>query len=224
MRWLRRVIIFIGILLILSPMMTEAYTAYQQYMMFKNINVDAEDNQALVDENPAIVVPDDTFLIEDEKIEEEKAEKQEAKEPEVKPLEPPFTIEIPSISVKAVVVDGVGTQDLRKGPGLYPQASLPGQNGNTAIAGHRTTYGAWFRNLDQLSKGDEITISVLKRRIVYKVEKVFSVAKDDWTVIDPTSYQALTLTTCDPPGSSIQRLIVRARRVEDSIIEVSSAS
>src|SRR5438874_2090686 len=65
---------------------------------------------------------------------------------------------IPKIGLDAYVIEGVDVADLRQGPGHYPGTSLPGQEGNAAIAGHRTTYGAPFGDLDQLAKSDEITI------------------------------------------------------------------
>src|SRR5690606_35859512 len=63
---------------------------------------------------------------------------------------------IPEIGVDVMVADGVSDWQLAKGPGFYPQGSLPHLGGNVAIAGHRTTYGAWFRHIDQLDAGDSI--------------------------------------------------------------------
>ncbi|MFM9036707.1 MAG: sortase, partial [Actinomycetota bacterium] len=82
----------------------------------------------------------------------------------VKPIsisegDPIAIIEIPVIGVKKFVVAGVQPSDLKKGPGHYPNTPLPGELGNSAIAGHRTTYGEPFRNLDKLSIGDEIRIT-----------------------------------------------------------------
>ena len=68
------------------------------------------------------------------------------------------SIHIPKIGLDRAVVQGVGVPDLRKGPGHYPDSPMPGQLGNAAIAGHRTTYGAPFNRIDELAPGDEITI------------------------------------------------------------------
>src|SRR5438034_7720310 len=57
---------------------------------------------------------------------------------------------IPKIGIDKYVVEGVNVDDLRKGPGHYPSTQLPGHEGNSAIAGHRTTYGAPFGDLDQV--------------------------------------------------------------------------
>ncbi|MGI6604961.1 MAG: class E sortase [bacterium] len=124
------------------------------------------------------------------------------------------TIEIPRLKVSAMLVYGTSREQLKKGPGFYEESPLPYEEGaNVLIAGHRTTYGAWFRHLDSLEAGDEISLYVGGKRYLYRVEKVFSVAKDDWSVTDPVGYSVLTLTTCHPPGSARERLVVRARLV-----------
>ena len=78
-------------------------------------------------------------------------------------------LEIPKIGVDKIVVEGVGVEDLRKGPGHYPGTALPGVVGNVAIAGHRTTYGAPFGDIDKLKPGDEIILTTVTGRYVYNV-------------------------------------------------------
>ncbi len=78
-------------------------------------------------------------------------------------------IEIPSIDVDKIVVEGVSVEDLRKGPGRYKRSVLPGEPGNTAFAGHRTTYGAPFHNIDNLIPGDEILVTSLLGEFTYRV-------------------------------------------------------
>lgn len=78
-------------------------------------------------------------------------------------------IEIPSINVDKIVVEGVNVEDLRKGPGRYQRTSAPGDEGNTAVAGHRTTYGAPFHNIDNLAPGDEILVTSLLGQFTYRV-------------------------------------------------------
>ncbi|WP_284681027.1 sortase [Aceticella autotrophica] len=122
-------------------------------------------------------------------------------------------IEIPSINLSAVVIPGTSPEDLKKGPGWYTESALPGE-GNTAIAAHRTTYGAWFFRLNQLKTGELIKLTSGNKVFTYRVEKVFIINKDDWSVINPCGYPALTLTTCHPMGSSSERLVVRARLIQ----------
>ena len=88
-------------------------------------------------------------------------------------------IQIPKIGVDKVFVEGTGREDLKKGPGHYPGTPLPGQIGNAAIAGHRTTYGQPFFDLDQLGPGDEIITQTLAGRYTYKVRETLVVKPDD---------------------------------------------
>ena len=124
--------------------------------------------------------------------------------------EGPFVISIPKLEVEAAVLDGVELSVLAQGPGFYPDTPRPGQDGNVAVAGHRTTYGAWFRNVDRLEAGDTIVFTSAQGTYTYLVEDVFAVASNAWEVVDPTEEPKLTLTTCHPPGSASQRLVVRA--------------
>jgi sortase A len=119
-------------------------------------------------------------------------------------------IRIPKIGVDKYVVQGVGLADLRKGPGHYPQTPLPGEQGNAAIAGHRTTYGAPFNRLDELAPGDEVLVTTVKGSFTYTVATTHVVKPDQVEVLDPTPTATLTLTTCNPKYSASQRLIVVA--------------
>jgi sortase A len=120
-------------------------------------------------------------------------------------------IVIPSIKVDTVVVEGTGASALRAGAGHYPNTPLPGEEGNVAIAGHRTTYGKPFANLDRLVPGEEVVLETPIGRHVYRVTKApFVVSNTDFTVISQTPGHTLTLTTCHPKGSASQRLVVKA--------------
>ncbi|MGH2652648.1 MAG: class E sortase, partial [Actinomycetota bacterium] len=120
-------------------------------------------------------------------------------------------IRIPDIGVDKIVVEGVEVSDLKRGPGHYPGSPLPGQPGNVAIAGHRTTYGKPFADLDRLKPGDEVILETPLGAHVYKVSQdPFVVEATDWTVISQTPAPSLTLTACHPKGSARQRIVVRA--------------
>jgi sortase A len=119
-------------------------------------------------------------------------------------------IRIPKIGVDKYVVQGVGLADLRKGPGHYPQTPLPGEQGNAAIAGHRTTYGAPFNRLDELAPGDDVLVTTVKGSFTYKVATTHVVRPNQVEVLDPTPAPTLTLTTCNPKYSAKERLVVVA--------------
>jgi sortase A len=119
---------------------------------------------------------------------------------------------IPKIHLDVFVVQGVSDDDLRLGPGHYPGTVLPGQDGNAAIAGHRTTYGAPFFSLNRLAPGDAIVVTDTSgRTFTYRVAAPpRSVGPNDVSVLDPTRFAQLTLTTCNPRYSDTSRLIVVA--------------
>lgn len=124
-------------------------------------------------------------------------------------------IRIPDIGLEKAVVEGVGVADLKKGPGHYPGTPMPGQPGNAAIAGHRTTYGAPFSRLDELAPGDEILVTTLQGEFTYEVEGSRVVPPTEVSVLAPTEDDRLTLTTCHPRYSARQRLIVSATLVDE---------
>ncbi|HEV2821189.1 MAG TPA: class E sortase [Solirubrobacteraceae bacterium] len=119
-------------------------------------------------------------------------------------------LELPSIGEDFVVVHGTDTQSLRKGPGIYDATRFPGVPGTSAIAGHRTTYGAPFNNIDALEDGDRITVTMPYARFDYKVEKTEIVKPTATEVIDDVGYDRLVLSACHPLYSAAQRIVVFA--------------
>ena len=119
---------------------------------------------------------------------------------------------IPRIGMKkATIVSGVTVDDLRTGVGHFRNTPLPGQKGNVALAGHRTTFGGPFGDLDQMQVGDPITFTNLfGEQYVYRVIGSSVVAPDDTTVLQDTPVPTLTLVTCTPKYTSTSRLIIRA--------------
>jgi sortase A len=122
-------------------------------------------------------------------------------------------LRIPKIGIDKVIVEGVGTNTLKEGPGHYPGTPLPGQAGNAAIAGHRTTYGAPFYNLNELEPNDLIYVTTSQGAFQYRVVESLVVRPSDTWVLDPSEDDRLTLTTCHPRLSARQRLIVIAELI-----------
>jgi sortase A len=120
-------------------------------------------------------------------------------------------IRIPEIGVSEVVVQGTGTGDLRKGPGHYPETPFPGERGTVAVAGHRTTYGAPFRSLDKLERGDRIEMAMPYGRFTYRVERTQIVEPTALWVTDRVRFDRLVLSACHPLYSAAQRIIAFAR-------------
>ena len=120
-------------------------------------------------------------------------------------------IVMPRIGVSEVFVEGTETGDLRKGPGHYPDTPLPGEHGTVAIAGHRTTYGAPFRNVDELAPGDRIELRMPYGRFTYRVERTRIVPPTETSVIDRVDHDRLVLSACHPLYSAAKRIVVFAR-------------
>lgn len=131
-------------------------------------------------------------------------------------------ISIPDIDVDWTFVEGVGPGDLRKGPGHYPGTALPGQNGNVAIAGHRTTWGAPFNRLDELEPGDSIFLTTLAGSVEYRVIAQqdgaghFIVNPSDVEVVGDSDTPILTLTSPHPKFSARQRIVVQAELIGEA--------
>ena len=118
---------------------------------------------------------------------------------------------IPSLQLDLQVGYGVGEEDLKKGPGFYPQSGYP-SSGNVSIAGHRNAYGSPFWYLNDLKPGDTIELYYDNVHYIYSVDNVYVTHSQDWSVVDPTSKPAITLTTCTPlrpVNGKYDRLIVR---------------
>lgn len=133
------------------------------------------------------------------------------------------SIEIDAINLSSDILNSVEAPTLSLGPGRYPAAANAGEEGNFAIAGNRTIFGAEFDRLDELLVGDEIRVSTSDRTFVYVVmaqpdgEAFVIVSPSDTSVLDDTGSALLTLTTHHPKFSARQRLIVQAALVGDPI-------
>jgi len=125
--------------------------------------------------------------------------------------QPVGLLSIPKIGILDAIVEGVGEAQLEQGPGHYPGTALPGEAGNVAIAGHRTTYAHPFYNLDALGTGDNIYILTLQGLFEYTVTNSQVVAPTDVAVLNSVPEKnTLTLTTCNPRYSAATRMVVTA--------------
>lgn len=138
-------------------------------------------------------------------------------------------IKIPAIDVDVVVVQGTGADALRAGAGHYVSTPLPCEDGNVGIAGHRTTYGKPFANIDLLKPGDEITLETPRDTCTYRIDAApagrnalieggapFIVTPTDISVIAQSAKPMVTLTSCHPKGSAAQRIVIQATLVSRS--------
>ena len=113
-----------------------------------------------------------------------------------------------SANINHYVVFGATNKKLEYGPGYILGTSLPGTGGNFAVAGHRTTYGAPFGNLDRVQVGETIIFQTNTNQYKYKIIEVKIVSPEDNYVLENYGDDRITLTTCHPKFSAKQRLIV----------------
>ncbi len=123
-------------------------------------------------------------------------------------------LEIPSLDLSVMVIEGTGSKALSEGVGHIEGTPLPGQPGNLGIAGHRDSF---FRGLKDISAENIITLTTFSGRYRYKVEETKIVRPSDTSVLDHTRTPSLTLVTCYPfyyVGSAPRRFVVRATLVD----------
>ena len=123
---------------------------------------------------------------------------------------------IPSLDQDVLVQNNVDTESLRSGPGLYEYSQLPAPdtNANVSIAGHRDIEGAEFYYIDRLTDGDLMYLVYQEKVYIYQYESTQIIQSDDWNPIACKDYPCLTLTSCDPIGTFINRIVVTGRLVD----------
>jgi len=122
-------------------------------------------------------------------------------------------MDIPRLGLSVAVLQGTNSRMLRLGVGHIKGTPLPGELGNSGIAGHRDTF---FRALEDVRRSDEIDFQTATGQFRYQVDWVKVVAPDDTSVLAPSTDAALTLVTCYPfyfVGPAPNRFVVRATRV-----------
>jgi sortase A len=117
-------------------------------------------------------------------------------------------LQIPKIGIDTVLLQGITLNTLDLGPGHWPGTALPGQIGNTVIAGHRTSHNKVFRNIDQLAPGDEVIFTTSEGDFVYLVRETTVVKPDAMYIVEQTYEPTATLFACHPPGSTRERIVV----------------
>ena len=123
---------------------------------------------------------------------------------------------IPSLDQDVLVQNNVDTESLRSGPGLYEYSQLPAPdtNANVSIAGHRDIEGAEFYYIDRLTDGDLMYLVYQEKVYIYQYESTQIIQSDDWNPSACKDYPCLTLTSCDPIGTFINRIVVTGRLVD----------
>jgi sortase A len=127
-------------------------------------------------------------------------------------------VRIPRLDLDTVMVQGTDADTLQRGPGHYPDTDLPGERGTTGIAGHRTTYLAPFRDIDELERGDEIVVEMPYGTFTYEVEREKVVEPSDVQIVRNVGHDRAVLTACHPLYSAAQRYAIFARLRDLSLL------
>ena len=122
-------------------------------------------------------------------------------------------LRVPRLDLDLVVVNGTSSSDLRRGPGRHEETFMPGERELVYVAGHRTTYGAPFSDIDRLSAGDTIWLDLPYGTVEYRVMKQRIVDDNDLSVLKSHAREELILQACHPRFFSSQRILVYARPV-----------
>jgi sortase A len=119
-------------------------------------------------------------------------------------------LKIPRIHLDAVVVNGTGVADLRRGPGRHLESYMPGERELVYIAGHRTTYGAPFGKINEIRPGDLITAELPYATVTYRVTGHRIVDDNDVSVLNTRHHEQLVLQACHPRFFASERYLVYA--------------
>jgi sortase A len=125
-------------------------------------------------------------------------------------------LRVPRLGISLVVVNGTNTGDLRRGPGRHVETFMPGEGRLVYVAGHRTTYGAPFSNIDRLEPGDTISVELPYGSVEYRVTTHRIVDDNDLSVLESRGREELVLQACHPRFFASERYLVYARPVSVS--------
>lgn len=122
-------------------------------------------------------------------------------------------LRVPRLGLSVVVINGTSASDLRRGPGRHEDTFMPGEGKLVYVAGHRTTYGAPFSDINRLEVGDAVTVELPYGSVEYRVTSHRIVDDNDLSVLESTNREELVLQACHPRFFASQRYLVYAKPV-----------
>lgn len=213
-KYLPNILIFLGIIIIVSALYVELSTSYYQKKIVEEY-YDILESSNTVEPKEEIEYEDNTLL--PAKKGQKKVAKKES--PVEKYLEGKVLsgiIEIPKLGVVAAILEGTDDRALKYTVGHYPGTANPGEKGNSVLLGHRNyVYGHYFRELNKLELGDLIILRKDTDVFTYEVTDSFVVEPNELWVLDNSEEAEVTLITCTPVITYTHRLIVKGRLVEN---------
>ena len=207
-KYLSRFLISAGILIIIIAVFQKVSTVYYEKKLISEYSeyMDAIESEELKAEEESNNETDNV----NGTAEEKPAAKAFDYDKALKGKDISGIIEIPKINVKSAILEGTDDRALKYAVGHYPKLGKLGE-GNYVLLGHRNyVYGHFFRNLDDLAKGDEVIITRGSDTYTYEVYESFVVKPEEVWVLKQTKDPIITMITCTPIGTYTDRLIVRA--------------
>jgi sortase A len=190
---------------------TTAYTAYEQRQLASNLDGQFENWTPQPSSKPKPQPPAKPTLRHDDVSSEAKRFRLASGDGDAI-----ARLRVPRLGLSLVVVNGTNTSDLRRGPGRQMDTYMPGEGRLVYVAGHRTTYGAPFSNIDRLKAGDAISVELPYGSVHYRVTRHRIVDDNDLSVLDSRGREELVLQACHPRFFASQRYLVYARPVSIS--------
>jgi sortase A len=206
-------LIFIGIIIILVPVVGSLYTYFEQQALYNDYLTNPQTAEDSYDDLQSTFA--DLQALDQSTAPAVAVTTPVATAPAYKP-KVLGRIQVPKIDEDMLLVEGVKQRDLKFGAGHIPGTALPGEIGNCAIAGHRNyTFGSYFNRLDEVVVGDRVTIEFNKKSFTYEVYEKLVVLPEDTSVLNKNDTdKILTLITCTPIRVATHRLILHAKLVE----------
>ena len=246
-RRLGTALMFVGVLLIAyagavvfwRDPVTDLYAIYSQRNLGSKLQAEEEQYITLArQEQVAVAASVDTPAVPDAPVVSEADKESEKAVETVYRLQKRFSkqynkhlgtpigrLNIPGMGLSTILVEGTDRwSSLTKGPGRYGNTSFPGSGSTIGVAGHRTTFSAPFRHIDNLNKGDKIILKMPYGTFVYQVRAHKIVKNNDWSIIKQVGHEQLVLSACHPLYSASQRWVVFADLVTITVPGASEAT
>ena len=127
--------------------------------------------------------------------------------------DPVARLRIPRLGLTGIVVNGTDQNTLKRGPGRYLGSAVPGEGQLVYVAGHRTTYGAPFSEIEKLRKGDRVFLELPYATFEYTITGHRIVAATETSVLKSKGQELLALQACHPRFFATQRYIAYAKPI-----------
>lgn len=216
-RYTPLILILFGCTVVVIVFFMWFYSSYRQKQLVQKYESSVEENFDLTDLNLNDINENETMDTSASNIDESDDSINDVQENEIskisisdRNIQLLGVLTIPKIDLTVAIGNGTDNSTLKYAVGHFNDTALPGEMGNSCIAGHRNyTWGKFFNRLDEIEVGDEILVERDETTYSYIVSDTFVVDPEDTWVLDQTEDAEITLITCTPMYSADHRLIIK---------------